>query len=635
VTSVRVNNESARNVERVLAQIDALSPLPPVASHIAALTQEAAGDTRRIVELLATVPTLSARVRSILGGPDGRRMPSDGWPMSFGHGGDDDARRGGPIIASPTSRGGGPPDLDEAVRLYGAGAVRQIALALVVMDAFANGQIAPNSDTAGPDHAALHRHGLAVAFAAKGIATALDTSTPPAELFACALVHDLGKVAVRVALPKSFERIAQTCERTRADIADVERELLGIDHTGIGRHLAMRWGLPRRWVECIWLHHQSPEALPASIAEEGHVRIVQLADTMAREQRLGYSGTHGMAASSHALAERLGLPDVERVRIIESLPAELARQASLESPDGGEGPGEWRSSPASVRRQSASDGVDTDYLSSLHSLNQSLSPHAAVREVCPAAAAAVCQALSVRHCAVFVTSEDGRWVEEAISDGRTHIAIEPRRLDGPVDARAADAVVELAAAGTWIAPPPAAFTPVVDRYRGRLGEDPVWLMPIVVEHRWVGGAVFAATASHAATLRAESDEIEILVSAMGLALVQARARAEARALGDELAEVSRKLASTQDELLQGRTLERVAAMAAGAAHELNSPLAVISGRAQLLRRQAGAEEVRNIAEAIAVQASVCSEIVTELMDFARGASARGRRVASVHRGGSG
>jgi signal transduction histidine kinase len=58
-------------------------------------------------------------------------------------------------------------------------------------------------------------------------------------------------------------------------------------------------------------------------------------------------------------------------------------------------------------------------------------------------------------------------------------------------------------------------------------------------------------------------------------------------------------------------------MAAGAAHELNNPLAVISGRAQLLRNRATTEEDRVALQEIAKQAQTASDIVTELMDFAR------------------
>jgi signal transduction histidine kinase len=61
----------------------------------------------------------------------------------------------------------------------------------------------------------------------------------------------------------------------------------------------------------------------------------------------------------------------------------------------------------------------------------------------------------------------------------------------------------------------------------------------------------------------------------------------------------------------------IAEIAAGAGHELNSPLTVISGRAQMLQRQTGDPEMKRSLETIYNKAHECSTIVTELMDFAR------------------
>jgi signal transduction histidine kinase len=60
----------------------------------------------------------------------------------------------------------------------------------------------------------------------------------------------------------------------------------------------------------------------------------------------------------------------------------------------------------------------------------------------------------------------------------------------------------------------------------------------------------------------------------------------------------------------------IAEMAAGAAHELNNPLAVISGRAQLMREKAASDGERKIWLLIAEQSQRISDIITEMMRFA-------------------
>ena len=61
----------------------------------------------------------------------------------------------------------------------------------------------------------------------------------------------------------------------------------------------------------------------------------------------------------------------------------------------------------------------------------------------------------------------------------------------------------------------------------------------------------------------------------------------------------------------------IAEMAAGAGHELNSPLTVISGRAQMLAKQLTEPDARRSLETIRSKAHECSRLVSELMDFAR------------------
>ena len=61
----------------------------------------------------------------------------------------------------------------------------------------------------------------------------------------------------------------------------------------------------------------------------------------------------------------------------------------------------------------------------------------------------------------------------------------------------------------------------------------------------------------------------------------------------------------------------VGEMAAGAAHEMNNPLAVISGRSQLLASQLTDPKYKAAAHLVYEQSHRLSAIITELMDFAK------------------
>ncbi|MCG8404441.1 MAG: HDOD domain-containing protein [Phycisphaerales bacterium] len=598
MTSQAPGNADAHKVELVLAQLEAIPPLAAIATRILALTEDSKSNARQIVELISADPALTTRILSILNRAE--------------HG------LGSKVVT-----------IENAVLMLGFNRVRQITLALKVMEVFGTGE--RPAQVEGFDRAEFWKHCLAVACGARRIAVALNGSTAPEEAFVCGLLHDIGKIALETAMPKSFERVVRKANQHRLDIYEVEHELIGVDHTVVGHRLAERWNLPPQLTECIRLHHQPPTALPPSVATGRHVQIVQLADILAREQRIGYSGNHRMITSSQSLAEQLGLAENDRLSIIESLVDEIEQRAAwigaeeinsravyfralMQTTE------ELTSTNAELSEQNRRLERKADYSAALRILNQEVSPRASIRKTCAAGAMALRRALDIPSVLVFVASEDRRWAEVGLCDGNVKESIDPDPIHPQSEADETLTSVELAKAGTWIAPPGQMHLPLIDRYRGTLGPGPLWLLPIVREQRWVGGALFAAATAKVTSLRMESEEIEGLSTAIGLAISQAQAQAAALRLGDELMTVNRRLVTTRDELLQAKTLESVVTMAAGAAHELNNPLAVISGRAQMLLESVRDADVRETLETILKQTHACSDIVTELMAFARSPS---------------
>jgi putative nucleotidyltransferase with HDIG domain len=594
MASMPATPTAASRVELVLAQLDTLPSLAPVAARIVTLTADPRTQAREVTELIRSDPSLTARVLSVLG----------------------------------RARHGLRPEavtLENAVTLLGFETIRQLALAVKVMEVF--GPSAGAAEGEGLDRREFWKHCLAVACAARRVAMKVRSALGPEEAFVCGLLHDMGKLALETALPKSYRRVVRQCDSSREDIAEVERLVIGVDHAMAGRRLADRWGLPQRIVDCIWLHHQEPSALPESVRSGGHVQVVQLADALAREQRIGYSGNYRMAHDSRRLAGPLGLSEEDRGDIVAGLVEEIEERAAwIGAEDITSREVYVRALLASTEEISRANTAlseqnrrlqrKAEYFAALGWLSQAVSPRASVGEVCAAAAEALRRALGVETVCVFVGGPEGRWTEAGLSGGRWQGEILAGDLAPGEDSPECAAAVGLALSGTWIHPAGAGFGRIVDRFRGRLGEGPSWLLPIVCQRRWSGGALFAAPPAVVDALRQDSAEVEAISAAAGLALAQTLAQASARAMGDELAQVHRQWAAMQAELLRTRTLESIVAMAAGAAHELNNPLAVISGRAQMLRSQVADEEQRRTLETIARQASECSGIVTELMEFA-------------------
>jgi signal transduction histidine kinase len=107
-----------------------------------------------------------------------------------------------------------------------------------------------------------------------------------------------------------------------------------------------------------------------------------------------------------------------------------------------------------------------------------------------------------------------------------------------------------------------------------------------------------------------------LLGVISMALVQGRTESALAAMRDDLAEVNRRVVAMREQVVRARAVDSLASLAAGAAHELNNPLAVISGRAQMLRGRAATSEDREALDQIVRQAHAASELVSSLLEFA-------------------
>ena len=151
----------------------------------------------------------------------------------------------------------------------------------------------------------------------------------------------------------------------------------------------------------------------------------------------------------------------------------------------------------------------------------------------------------------------------------------------------------------------------------RLAHDHRYWICLEAEGQCIGGLIWGAMPGEAQRLGTQVQELSAIACGWGLALRTAQIREEARNLSEQLAEANRRLQSAQNEILRSRTLTTVGEMAAGAAHEMNNPLAVISGRSQLLESQLTDAKLKGSARLIYEQSHRLTDIITDLMDFAR------------------
>ena len=136
------------------------------------------------------------------------------------------------------------------------------------------------------------------------------------------------------------------------------------------------------------------------------------------------------------------------------------------------------------------------------------------------------------------------------------------------------------------------------------------------------GRLAAGDLEHAIPVRSQDELGQLAASFNSMTAALRKSRRElqdwGRTLEDKVQEATRELQLAQAEAARGEKLASVGLLAAGIAHELNSPLTGILTFSQLLRDQApdGSPEAEDL-DLVIKETKRCATIIRRLLDFAR------------------
>jgi len=473
----------------------------------------------------------------------------------------------------------------------------------------------------------LWKHSLAVACTADMLASSIGGAAAAGEAFVCGLLHDVGKIALDVCLPKSFARVVAIVERKRECICDVERELFGLDHTVAGRRLAARWQLPPAIVECVWMHHQDPQSLPTSVANRDLVALIHLADDLVRQHRIGFSGyQHG--GDTHAQAARLGIDAAALSQTMADLPARMGQYCALVGLDDSTGQMLYAESVAKANRElglvnaelaesNRSLELRAACFEALRGFTEHIRNQGRIADVCAAGGWCISSALGTDSALAFVAQASRRCLHAGCSSRSARVPTTAVVDIGDRHNREILGAVVAVSEERRIVTAPEGSDGIWRQCVGSPPPGPLWMLPFIKTDSLIGAVLFAADDEVAARWRNATAECHALSSSIGLAVSTAQARLESESMNDELLDLNRRLREAQVGLVRARSISMIAEMAAGAAHELNNPLSVISGRAQMLLQGCEDEDTGRALKVITEKTHEASGIVTDLMQFAK------------------
>jgi len=164
----------------------------------------------------------------------------------------------------------------------------------------------------------IYHHAIGTAFIAEKLATFTER-TDPSLAYTAGLLHDIGKVALDQFIQAGFPLFYRECTLGGKNFSEVEKQLLGTDHTAVGEELALKWSFPESLVETIRHHHQPENATQ----HDALVHIVYLADLLMSRF---HTGLEMERLSTDSLASRLaviGLSVSDFPKLIDQIPIKV------------------------------------------------------------------------------------------------------------------------------------------------------------------------------------------------------------------------------------------------------------------------------------------------------------------------
>ena len=492
----------------------------------------------------------------------------------------------------------------------------------------------------------LTRHSLAVACCAEKLAKLVPVPLDGSTAYLAGLLHDIGKFLLDEAMPKSFDALVEEARSRKTSMATVEQENLGIDHTILGKRFAQRLQLPSGVILGIWLHHSQTGVISQAMPQARIASVVEIADCIVRRAGIGESGSYDEQTASEDLTKSLGLSP-EQIRQVEQQLPDIVRQKSevtgltLLKPAWAycdalrETVGQLASEGAKLFEESTRLQSNASHFDFIKELLPKLNSGLPAAKLAEEFAVAWQRFYQTGPVCVYLTGEpEAKAIEGVIVEGpgKARQIV----LDAPAEAtlipqqvRDKFAVIDTADSTDWL----------LDQLDVEFNPAQTKLAPLQSDGRTVGIIVFelrhpakggiserfepAARFGGAAIDMLEAiggqqwyaeSFARLLTRPPGLRLAGAGKTPDPRPPGLKPAGAGQ----TEDKgQKMGDNAGVLAEMAAGAAHEMNNPLSVISGRAQLLAKSETDPDRRRILEQIQQNAGELSAIIDDLMSYAK------------------
>ncbi len=594
-----------QELRSVLRHIDTVPSLPSVASKVMTMTMDEDVETGRLVQAIESDQSLTIKILKLV---------------------------------NSVSQGGNQPvsSIRQAVVMLGMKAVRCALLSISVSECFLKESKADED---------AYKHLLQHALTTAVTAEALAEKTYPQlreEAFVGGLLHDVGKLIVYLYMQSEYENIQARLQKSGTVPILVERDVLGVDHTVVGKWLVQKWNLPSPLLDVVWLHHQPATTLSSLGENRELVSLVMLADMIAHEVTADRGGYRSLGNDYDELVRMMGLGPDDMQTIHAQVGRRYAQRSELFELRAEEADFYFQAlrranstlgtMALDIEQKNATQTQTNRILYMVNEISLKLSKSTTSQDVFATVGNSIKSKLTVEEGLIYWLDRDNHAVEGITwskNGSMRPIHCFLNRDHNPVfdgEIRSLPAYIK-EILSTYPRRIPTVFTEG-EMHNAIHYREPFMIIPMMMDGQLLGEVCIGRNGASGGKLTPH----EYLgfsqagyLTATALNRLRLWQKIEDRT--EELTTAVWKNQQINVQLMQTERLASVGQLAAGTAHEINNPLAIIYARAQLLQYRETDPKKRKELEQITEQIERISSILTNLMGFARPAPPKLEKLA--------
>lgn len=454
----------------------------------------------------------------------------------------------------------------------------------------------------------------------------------PDTAFTAGLLHNIGKLALDQILPKGLEKISEETKMLAESDITIQRKYFGTDYTIVGKRLAQKWSFPQELTNAIWLHRADTQVISQLTTDSLLVHVVHLAYELAKSA-IGFNsaGSFEPILDIQSSLEVLSIDQPQADAIKKLLVPMVQQRASLIGLEQPRDNNHCYKSIWDLTQQLAKDNAELSIRNKQLSVQSSyldfmkdfLSTTVATANPCDVAANFARKWKEFYNtgsiCICLADSSEDNFADAVViesSNKPQQILLEQNPLlNSFKDIPASCSLIDIDDKFDWI------FNQLsieFDKNKTKalvLATDDKLIAILLWQYNYLptDGRVIEQLTSIAS----------LVAPVIGLAITSKKQQQ----LAEDFAALLNKLGNITETLASNDNIDSLAELAAGAAHELNNPIAVVSGRAQMLISQETDSDKKQALEQVMTRTQDISEIVSQLMLFAKPESPKARLIS--------